>query len=175
MPSSGVFVVGIIDHSPDTEEKLIARARRGDAHAFGDLVTIHSALAFRAAFVITGSAADAEDAAQDAFVKAFRSLPGFDLSRTFRPWLLSIVANEARNKVRGRTRRAAAELRASSADLAISEESTEAQVMASQDRIHLLNALNRCAAEDRLVIACRYLLDLSVDETAATLVSPWEP
>ena len=54
--------------------------------------------AFRVAWAITGSAADAEDAAQDGFLKAFGALPRFREGAPFRPWLLRIVANEAHNR-----------------------------------------------------------------------------
>ena len=61
----------------------------------------HQSIAFRTAWVITRSAADAEEAAQDGFVKAHAALPRFREGSPFRPWLLAIVANEARNRVRG--------------------------------------------------------------------------
>ena len=80
------------------ESALVERARRGDHNAYGELVTRYQALAARVAFVITASAADAEDVAQDAFVKAFYALDRFREGAPFRPWLLRIVANEAKNR-----------------------------------------------------------------------------
>jgi len=62
--------------------------------------------------VLARNAADAEEAAQDAFVKAWRALPRFDRTRPFRPWLLAIVANEARNRRRAAGRREGLALRA---------------------------------------------------------------
>ena len=81
------------------------RARRGDARAYESLVEEHQAIAFRTAYLITGSAADAEEAAQEAFVRAWLALRRFRRGAEFRPWLLAIVANEARNRVRNRRRR----------------------------------------------------------------------
>ena len=81
------------------------RARRGDARAYESLVQEHQAIAFRTAYLITGSAADAEEAAQEAFVRAWLALKRFRQGAEFRPWLLAIVANEARNRVRNRRRR----------------------------------------------------------------------
>src|SRR6476469_3639199 len=81
------------------------RARRGDARAYESLVQEHQAIAFRTAYLITGSAADAEEAAQEAFVRAWLALKRFRQGADFRPWLLAIVANEARNRVRNRRRR----------------------------------------------------------------------
>src|SRR5262249_6412501 len=62
---------------PPGEETLVERARRGDPVAFEELVLAYQSLAFRTAFVITGDAADAEEAAQDAFVKAHKALGRF--------------------------------------------------------------------------------------------------
>src|SRR4051795_6052331 len=78
------------------------RAREGDTAAYELLVERHTQVAFRVACVLAPSAADAEEAAQDAFMKAYRALGRFRRGAPFRPWLLRIVANEAR------TRRAAA-------------------------------------------------------------------
>ena len=95
---------------PRTEEELVALARGGDADAYSDLVRSHQQIAFRTAMLITRNAADAEDAAQEAFVKAWRALPRFREGQPLRPWLLTIVANEARNRRRsaGRPRGAVA-------------------------------------------------------------------
>ena len=63
-------------------------------------------VAFRAAYLIIGDASEAEEATQEAFVKAYRALGRFRSGARFRPWLLAIVANEARNQRRAATRRA---------------------------------------------------------------------
>ena len=95
-----------VHRSPDPPETaLVERARHGDATAFGELVTIHQAAAFRVAYVLTASTAEAEDAAQEAFVKAYLALDRFRAGAPFRPWLLTIVGNEARNRLRARGRR----------------------------------------------------------------------
>ena len=81
------------------------RAQRGDSRAYEELVRPHQEIAFRVAYVITRNAADAEDAAQDALVKAWRALGRFRTDEPLRPWLLRIVANEARNRRRSAGRR----------------------------------------------------------------------
>src|SRR5579864_5891436 len=85
---------------PEDDSALIARAQRGDGAAYEEIVQRYQQLAFRTAYVITGSAADAEDAAQEGFVKAFRALNRFRRGARLRPWLLRIIANEARNRAR---------------------------------------------------------------------------
>jgi RNA polymerase sigma-70 factor (ECF subfamily) len=151
---------------PPGEETLVERARRGDPGAFEALVVSYQSLAFRTAFVIAGDAADAEEATQDAFVKAHRALGRFRSGQPFRPWLLTIVANEARNRRRTRSRRAALALRA---DPGAPGEDPEAAALASERRERLLTAVERLRDDDREVLACRYFLDLSEDETATAL------
>jgi RNA polymerase sigma factor (sigma-70 family) len=160
------------DRSPD-EAETVERARRGDAAAYADLVQRYTEMAFRTAYLVTGSAADAEDAAQDAFVKAYRALPRFRPGGSFRAWLLRIVGNEARNRRRSAGRRAALELRVAERLRVVgAAPSPEAAALAAEERRALLGALNRMAEEDRQVISCRYLLQLSVEETAAALDLP---
>jgi RNA polymerase sigma-70 factor (ECF subfamily) len=89
----------------DDDEALLQRARAGDAGALDALVARHHGTAYRVALGILGSAADAADAAQEGMVRALRSLPGFRGESSFRTWLLSIVANEAKSAVRRTVRR----------------------------------------------------------------------
>ena len=153
---------------PPGEETLVERARRGDLAAFEALVLAYQSLAFRTAFVIAGDAADAEEAAQDAFVKAHRALGRFRRGEPFRPWLLTIVANEARNRRRTRGRRAGLALRAAAEPQATAEDPEEA-ALATERRERLLAAVERLRDDDRDILACRYFLELSEDETAAAL------
>ena len=150
-----------------TEGELVALARRGDGDAYASLVRAHSDIAFRTAMLITQDAAEAEEAAQDAFVKAWRALGRFREGEPFRPWLLTIVANEARNRRRSAGRRTALALRAPRP--ASDEGSAEAAVIAGETRAALLAALAKLRDDDRLVLGCRYLLELSEAETAAAL------
>ncbi len=152
------------------ESELVERARNGDQDAYGELVTRYQALAARVAYVITGSAADAEDVTQDAFVKAYYALGRFREGAPFRPWLLRIVANEAKNRRTAAGRRPTVELSAA-ADRASGETalSPEDAAVASDLRSGLLVALNGLREEDRLVLAYRYFLDLSETEMADTL------
>ena len=103
-------------------------------------------------------------------MKAFRALGRFHRGSPFRPWLLAIVANEARNRRRSAGRRdqlalrAAAEVRPGDA-----ASSPEAALLAAERRRRLLEAVNGLSDEHRLVLACRYFLELSEEETAAAL------
>jgi RNA polymerase sigma-70 factor (ECF subfamily) len=153
-----------------TDDDLVARAKQGDGGAYGALVKEHQTLAFRTAYLLTGSAADAEDAVQDAFVKAHGALGRFRPGSPFRPWLLAIVANEARNRRRSVGRRERLALRAAEDPLSGGAvPSPEAALLDAEQREELLAAVNDLREDDRLAIACRYFLGLSEEETAATL------
>ena len=155
---------------PPTEAVLLTRACGGDLDAYEQLVRLHQPIAFRTALVLTRDTADAEEAAQDAFVKAWRALARFDRGRPFRPWLLAIVANEARNRRRSAGRRerllASAETQP---DAPSAGRSPEGALLVAERDASLAAALERLDERDRQVIACRYLLELSEAETAAAL------
>lgn len=141
--------------------------------AYETLVRRYETLAFRVAYLVTGSAGDAEDAAQEGFVRAYYALPRFRRGAPFRPWLMRIVANSARNRRAASTRRPTLSL-----DLAADRPADdpsfapEAAALAGERQRELLGALNTLREDDRTVIACRYFLDLSEEETAATLGCP---
>jgi len=158
---------------PEEDSELFARAQRGETAAYEEIVRRYQQVAFRTAYVITGSAAEAEDAAQDGFVKAFRALDRFRPGAPPRPWLLQIVANEARNRVRSTQRRLGLELRlAEGFRPGDAAPSPEAASVAAEDRARLLAMVNELGEEDRLVIASRYFLELNGLETAAALGIP---
>jgi RNA polymerase sigma factor (sigma-70 family) len=159
---------------PLAEHELVERARDGDADAYATLVRGHQEIAFRTAVLITGDAAEAEEAVQDGLVKAYRALGRFRSGEPLRPWLLTIVANEARNRRRSAGRRTALALRAAGEERPSREAapSPEAALLAGERRAMLLEALGRLREEDRVVLGCRYLLDLSEQETAAALGVP---
>jgi RNA polymerase sigma-70 factor (ECF subfamily) len=170
-PPQGVELA-VVGRPPDNEAALIARAQRGDAVAYGSLVRAHQDIAFRVACLAGGSAADAEEAAQEGFVKAWRALPRFRAGSPFRPWLLAIVANEARNRRRAAGRRAGLALRAAeqaARSAGGAGASPETLVLAGARRQTLLAALAALDERDRAVLTCRYLLELSEEETAAAL------
>ena len=157
---------------PLEDEELVERARRGDVAAYEVLVRRHREVAVRAAYLV-GGGADAEDAAQEAFVKAFAALDRFRPGAPFRPWLLRIVTNEARNRRRSAGRQAALAIRAADQGLARdAAPSPEAAALADEERRELLSAVNRLRDEDREVIGFRYLLGLSEEEIAQALERP---
>lgn len=125
-------------------------------------------VAMRTAYLVAPEA-DAADAVQDAFVKAYAALSRFRDGSPVKPWLLRIVANEGRNRRRSAVRRAGLSDRATRAATPDTVGSPETEVLAAETRRALLEALAGLRDEDREVIGARYLLELSEAETAETL------
>lgn len=155
---------------PLEERELIQRAKSGDQAAYSALVKMHQGVAFRTAYVVTGGADDAEDAAQEAFLKAYRALPRFRDEAAFRPWLLAIVVNEARNRLRSAARRGGLSIRVASGSGPGDEApSPEAAAISAEESAHVLDAVNKLEPNDRLVIALRYWMEQSEKEMAEIL------
>jgi RNA polymerase sigma factor (sigma-70 family) len=148
----------------------VNRARQGDALAYEELVRRYQELAFRVAYMITRNPESAKDAVQSGFIKAYYALNRFRAERPFRPWLLRIVTNEARNQLRSMQRRTEHELMLQRDQLMDDvAPSPEAQILTVLSQERLLAAVNGLPLKDREVIASRYFLDLSEAETAAVL------
>jgi RNA polymerase sigma factor (sigma-70 family) len=156
---------------PPEDTELVGRARRGEVAAYEELVRRYQRIAHRTAYLIAGGAAEAEDATQQAFVKAYRALDRFDPERPFRPWLLRIVANEARNVRRSAGRRASLEQTVAREPEVVAP-SPETEVLAEERRALLLRAVSSLPEDDRQVIGLRYFLSLSEAETAGVLEVP---
>jgi RNA polymerase sigma-70 factor (ECF subfamily) len=86
------------------ESDLLARARQGDATAFGALVRLHQRRVYAAALHVTGNHSDADDVAQETFVRAYRGLAAFDGRSDFFTWLYRIAVNTALNRLRSTKR-----------------------------------------------------------------------
>ena len=156
---------------PPEEAELVERARRGDHDAYAQLVRDHEEIVFRVAYLIVRSAADAEDVAQEAFVKAYRALGRFRAGSPFRPWLLRIVGNEARNHRRAAGRRAHHQHRAALLE-PVTSPAPDDELLERESRRHLLGALDRLPEGERAALAGRYLAGLTDAETAAVLGIP---
>lgn len=119
----------------DTDAHLVDRARRGDDLAFGQLVDRHQSSVFRAARAIVGSAVDAEDVVQDAWLHAYVHLARFQGNASFKTWVHAIVRNRAidhHRRVRRRPWHAGAHVTALSAELRSDAPSPEQLALASE-------------------------------------------
>jgi RNA polymerase sigma factor (sigma-70 family) len=163
-PAAGVAAVGKGAATDDAE--VVTRVVAGERDAFAVLVARYGALCRRTA-LLCGAGSDADDVVQEAFVAAYRALPRFRRAEPLRPWLLRIVVNRARNAVRARQRSRALVDRVGYTDLLGDE--PVAGALTAQRRAALVAALGRLRPTDREILALRYLLDLSEQETGAAL------
>jgi RNA polymerase sigma factor (sigma-70 family) len=153
------------------DEGLIERATSGDADAFAELVAPHLALARRIA-ASAGQASDAEDAVQNALMKAHRSLASLDVGRDFAPWFLTIVRNEALNQGRTARRHEAAVVRFADQPQRFASAPAEDIAVAEAHHADIRAAVDRLNPTDRAVIETRFLHEHTEAETAAELGLP---
>lgn len=144
----------------------VQRAAEGDEVAFARIVDTHWAEMVRVAFIVGGDWDLAQDAAQAALWNAWRRLPSLREPDRLRPWLMAIVANEARAIARKAHRHPVTELRV------VADRPDGASPDAIGD-VDLTNALGRLSRDDRAIVALRYLADLDSGEIASlTGLSP---
>lgn len=141
-------------------ERLVADARAGDEVAFTRLVAAFHEDLLRVAFVITGDADMASDAAQLAWQTAWRKLRHLRDADRIRSWLVAIAANEARQLTRHQRRRAVVEM-------SVAHPSDTDEPTTAINRLDLVHALGRLTPEDRELIALRYVIGLDSFEIAA--------
>ena len=159
-----------VEGRPLEDRELVERVKRGDVDAYETLVQRHQSAAYRTAYLVAGSTNDAEDAAQEGFLKAFYAIDRFRTDAPFRPWLLAIVANEAKSRLRSAARRPTLALELAEGRLAgDAAPSPEEAALALSEKERVLAALGRLGEDDRLVIGYRYFLELSEKETAVAL------
>jgi RNA polymerase sigma-70 factor (ECF subfamily) len=149
------------------EADLIHHARQGDGNAWEILMRQHQEAVFRLAYLMLGDADQAEDVAQEVFIRAFRSLHRFDLSRPVRPWLLRIAANLSRNQQRSAGRYFAA-LRRTLLN-ADPPASIEKIALGNLEAESLWQAVRSLPMGDQQIIYLRFFLEIPVHETAAVL------
>jgi RNA polymerase sigma-70 factor (ECF subfamily) len=150
----------------DDESALAARAAAGDHDAYAALVRPHEAVAYRVAVAITGRSAGAQEAVQNAHLKAYRSLRRFRAGAAFRPWLLRIVVNEAHNVRRSERRHERLAARAAER-LEPAGAGTDEGVLEREEVATVLRALGRLSDSDRLIVALRYFAELADADAAA--------
>lgn len=149
------------------ERSGIEAARRGSIEAWEHLVQAHQQPVFRLAYLLLGDADDAEDIAQETFIRAYNALGRFNPDRPLRPWLMRIATNLCHNWRRSAGRYLAALRNLLQTDLL----SGSGNLTADQplEAAELWNAVRRLKFEDQKLIYLRYFLDCSEADTAQAL------
>lgn len=149
------------------ERSWIDAARRGNTEAWEQLVQIHQQPVFRLAYLLLGDADDAEDIAQETFIRAYYALDRFSAERPLRPWLMRITTNLCHNWRRSAGRYLAALRNVLHMDLFTGP--INAPPEHPMEAAELWNAVRQLKFEDQKVIYLRYFLDCSEAETAEVL------
>ena len=151
---------------PDRD--LILRARRGESEAFGELVTRYQKDVFNVCYRILHERGEAEDMAQETFMRAYNRLHTFDLTREFGPWVRRVAANLCLNFIESRK-----------AVLPLDEERDadpsrrpERQVEVNERSEQVRDALASLPPHYRVVVELRHYQDMSYDEIAKELSLP---
>jgi len=163
---------GVVDEAP-----LVAKAREGDTHAFGELVRKYEGKIFRLAQHVTQNREDAEDVLQETFLKAYEHLDQFQGNSKFYTWIVRIAVNQALMKLRRRKTDKSVSL---DDTIDTGEDTVVREIAAwdpnpeqrySQEELHeiLDAAVQSLAPPYRSVFMLRDVEDLSTEETAEAL------
>ncbi len=154
--------------APDAD--LVSRAQEGDAQAMGSLIARHHASVYRVALGILREEEGARDVAQDTFLKAFRGLEGFRGEASFKTWVLTIAANEARGILRKKGRRKELNLEAAG-PVAAPGETAEEALGRSEEAAGVRRLLAELPEKQREAVTLRVFEGLSFREIGALIDS----
>jgi RNA polymerase sigma-70 factor (ECF subfamily) len=157
----------------DQEHKLVEAARQGDRSAFGRLVKAYQGPVYNLTYRMLGNQEEAEDAAQEAFLRAYRKLDSYDAARKFSTWLLSIASHYCIDQLRRRR------LNWLSLDdegvppdaMTSHQPGPERHAIQSEHEAQIQALLDTLAADYRAVVVLHYWYGLSYDEIAQTMDS----
>lgn len=152
-----------------TEQEYVKQARAGDDNAFANLVESYQTAIYNLCYRMLGDSGEAEDAAQEAFLRAYNQLGTYDPTRPFKTWLFAIASHHCIDRLR---KRRLTWLSLEDENLpphpALQEPSAgpEEQSIRHEQREGMQALLAQLAPEDRSVIIMRYWYDLSYEEIA---------
>jgi RNA polymerase sigma-70 factor, ECF subfamily len=149
---------------------IIARAQQGDQDAFASLIKQFGDVAWRTAWVLTGSNTLAEDAVQEAWLEAWQNLHRYDNTRPFRPWLLAIVAHRAHRLTRRLYRHA--DVTAIDEILLPAIDDVAEQYLHEEFDLEIRQAIATLPREQREIVDLRYFAELDLAEIADVLNIP---
>ncbi|MBT3337890.1 MAG: sigma-70 family RNA polymerase sigma factor [Anaerolineae bacterium] len=152
------------------DRSLIQLAAQGDQSAFGKLVQLHQSAVFNVAYRMLGNRRDAEDAAQEAFVRAYKAFNSFDTERPVLPWLKKIVTNLCLNRIKAH--RPTLSLENGLPPPKESKPGPEAQTANRERDAQVRAAILSLPPRYRAVIELRHFQDLNYEEIAEALSKP---
>ena len=152
-----------------SESELLLRAQNGDSEAFSGLVDIYQRPVFNLCYRMSGNAEDAEDAAQETFLRAYKSIKRFDMSRPFSTWLLSIAAHYCIDQARRRRYQVVSIEELPVPDLPDQSPGVEKGIVLKEDQQRIRKLLQSLDPTDRAAVVMYYWYDFSYIEIARSL------
>ena len=159
-------------HADDVIKQWVLDARNGDQDAFAELVYTYQDAVYNLCYRMLGTPAEAEDATQEAFIRAYTKLDRYDINRSFKTWLLSIASNHSIDRLRKRrTVEISIDDEPTAAVLALSsdEPQPEQAALHSERSQEMQELLDELAPDYRLAVVLRYWYDYSYAEIAKTM------
>jgi len=157
-----------MQHRPE-EAAWITAARNGDDIAFGNLVEAYQVPVYNLCYRMLGTPGDAEDAAQETFLKAYRHLKRYDPKRSFTNWLLSIASHHCIDRLRRRRIKWLSLEGEEVGPLAEQGLSPEGSAVAGEQQASIKALLEELSPTDRSAVVLKYWYDMSYEEIAETL------
>lgn len=151
------------------EEVWLARAKNGDSAAFGELVEAYQNAVFNLCLRMLGDPYEAEDAAQESFIRAYKAMDRYDSSRPFSTWLLSIAAHHSIDRIRRRKFTKVSMDAMPYQFIADPSPGPEASLGISEQQEHVQALLDNLSPTDRAAVVMFYWNELSYDEIAEAL------
>lgn len=153
----------------DDETTWIFQAQKGNSQAFGSLVELYQRPVYNLCYRMLGNAEDAEDAAQETFFRAYKSLKRYDQTRSFSTWLLSIAAHYCIDQIRRRRFQVVSVEDLPYQDIPDSEPGIESSFTRKEERQRIRAVLDALEPIDRAAVVMYYWYDFSYDEIAEAL------
>ena len=154
------------------EQALVRQAQRGNTTAFEALVTMHATLVYNLAYRTLNDAQEAEDVAQEAFVRAWQGLPRFQGKSRFSTWLYRIVMNLCYNRLPRLKRELMALDTETAVTLPDTQSAIETGLLSEEIRLALHQAIDNLPESYRLLITLRHLQEMSYAEIATVTEMP---
>ncbi len=151
------------------DSELVAQARRGDSQAFAQIVTTYQTPVYNLAYRMLGNANDAEDAAQETFLRAYSQLHRYDANQKFATWLLAIAAHHCIDRLRRRRFLwLSLEDQVAEDTLASDAPEPEAELLRRESEHEIARVLASLMPAHRLVVVLKYWHEQSIEEIART-------
>lgn len=157
------------DRGSLADHELVSRARAGDNGAFEELVRLSSTRIYRTLVRLLGNSADAEEVAQEAFLKAWRALPGFRGEAMFSTWLFRIAINEGNRRLARDSRRATLPIEDVMAEVPDLAEGPAALAESAELEAYLERCIADLPAHYRAAVVLRDVEGLTNEEAADVL------